>query len=71
MKALFGQYGEVLNIVAHGNIRMRGQAFVIFEDKDIAAKAMSEVQGFPLYGKPMVRLNEDVVIWIRTLENLG
>ncbi|KAF9394933.1 hypothetical protein CPC16_009771 [Podila verticillata] len=54
LKALFGQYGEVLNIVAHGNIRMRGQAFVIFEDKDIAAKAMSEVQGFPLYGKPMV-----------------
>ncbi|KAF9182153.1 hypothetical protein BGZ51_004902 [Haplosporangium sp. Z 767] len=54
LKAIFGQYGEVLDIVAHSNIRMRGQAFVIFEDKDIAAKAMSEVQGFPLYGKPMM-----------------
>ncbi|KAG0348019.1 hypothetical protein BG004_006313 [Podila humilis] len=54
LKALFGQYGEVLNIVAHSNIRMRGQAFVIFDNKEIAAKAMSEVQGFPLYGKPMV-----------------
>ncbi|KAF9429738.1 hypothetical protein BGZ94_009637 [Podila epigama] len=53
IKTIFGQYGEVLNIVAHGNIRMRGQAFVIFENKEIAAKAMSEVQGFPLYGKPM------------------
>ncbi|KAF9937947.1 hypothetical protein BGZ75_008604 [Mortierella antarctica] len=54
LKALFGQYGEVLDIVAHSNIRMRGQAFVIFEDKDVAAKAMSEVQGFPLYNKPMI-----------------
>ncbi|KAF9920577.1 hypothetical protein FBU30_009567 [Linnemannia zychae] len=54
LKALFGQYGEVLEIVAHSNIRMRGQAFVVFEDKDSAAKALAEVQSFPLYGKPMV-----------------
>ncbi|KAF9094802.1 hypothetical protein BGX29_009353 [Mortierella sp. GBA35] len=54
LKALFGQYGEVLEIVAHANIRMRGQAFVIFEDKEFAIKALAEVQGFPLYGKPMV-----------------
>ncbi|KAG0212260.1 hypothetical protein BGX28_006613 [Mortierella sp. GBA30] len=53
LKALFGQYGEVQDIVAHSNIRMRGQAFVIFEDKEVAAKALLEVQGFPLYGKPM------------------
>ncbi|KAF8927842.1 hypothetical protein BGZ58_010077 [Dissophora ornata] len=53
LKAIFGQYGEVLDIVAHSNIRMRGQAFVIFENSDIATKAMTEVQGFPLYGKPM------------------
>ncbi|KAG0361708.1 hypothetical protein BGZ54_008996 [Gamsiella multidivaricata] len=54
LRTIFGQYGEVLDIVAHSNIRMRGQAFVIFGDKDVATKAMSEVQGFPLYGKPMV-----------------
>jgi len=54
LKAIFGQYGEVLDIVAHANIRMRGQAFVIFEDSQTATKAMSEVQSFPLYGKPMV-----------------
>jgi U2 small nuclear ribonucleoprotein B'' len=33
---------------------MRGQAFVAFESKEPAAKAVSEVVGFPLYGKPMV-----------------
>ncbi|KAF9993689.1 hypothetical protein BGZ80_001811 [Entomortierella chlamydospora] len=54
LRAIFGQYGDVLDIVAHSNIRMRGQAFVIFDNKDIATKALTEVQGFPLYGKPMV-----------------
>ncbi|KAG0303557.1 hypothetical protein BGZ98_006535 [Dissophora globulifera] len=54
LRTIFGQYGEVLEIVAHANIRMRGQAFVIFDNKDVAAKALSEVQSFPLYGKPMV-----------------
>ncbi|KAG0308560.1 hypothetical protein BGZ97_013349 [Linnemannia gamsii] len=54
LKALFGQYGQVLEIVAHSNIRMRGQAFVVFEDQESASKALAEVQSFPLYGKPMV-----------------
>ncbi|KAG0051391.1 hypothetical protein BGZ83_003814 [Gryganskiella cystojenkinii] len=54
LTTIFGQYGEVLDIVAHSNIRMRGQAFVIFGDSQAATKAMSEVQSFPLYGKPMV-----------------
>lgn len=34
---------------------MRGQAFVSFESPEIAAKALKEVKGFPLYSKPMVR----------------
>ncbi|KAF9941732.1 hypothetical protein BGZ65_001740 [Modicella reniformis] len=54
LRSIFGQYGDILDIVAHSNIRMRGQAFVIFEDKDVATKAMAEVQGFPLYGRQMV-----------------
>ena len=43
-----------MDVVAHTNLRMRGQAFVSFATKDIAAKAKKEVAGFPLYGKPMV-----------------
>ncbi|KAK3827437.1 MAG: hypothetical protein J3Q66DRAFT_491 [Benniella sp.] len=54
LRTIFGQYGDILDIVAHSNIRMRGQAFVIFEDTEVSTKAMAEVQGFPLYGKPMV-----------------
>ncbi|KAF9969449.1 hypothetical protein BGZ73_008193 [Actinomortierella ambigua] len=53
LRTIFGQYGEILDIVAHKNIRMRGQAFVAFDSTESATKAMNEVQSFPLYGKPM------------------
>jgi hypothetical protein len=35
---------------------MRGQAFVSFPSAEIAGKAMKDVQRFPLYSKPMVRV---------------
>lgn len=55
LRGLFKSYGEVLDVVAHANLRMRGQAFVSFESADVATKALKEVRGFPLYSKPMVR----------------
>lgn len=54
LRALFKNYGEVLDVVAHSNLRMRGQAFVSFASADIARKAQKEVNRFPLYHKPMV-----------------
>jgi len=53
LKALFKNYGNVLSVTAHRNLRMRGQAFIAFESKEIAAKAQKEVNRFPLYSKPM------------------
>ncbi|KZT02229.1 RNA-binding domain-containing protein [Laetiporus sulphureus 93-53] len=53
LRSLFKAYGEVLDVVAHGNLRMRGQAFVSFESAEAAKKALKEVRGFPLYSKPM------------------
>lgn len=55
LRALFKGYGKILDVVAHSNLRMRGQAFVSFESKEVAAKALKEVKNFPLYAKPMVR----------------
>ena len=55
LRGLFKSYGEVLDVVAHSNLRMRGQAFVSFESPEMAKKALKEVRGFPLYSKPMVR----------------
>jgi RNA recognition motif-containing protein len=53
LRSLFKGYGRILDVVAHGNLRMRGQAFVSFESKEVAAKALKEVKNFPLYAKPM------------------
>ncbi|KAF8899398.1 hypothetical protein BD779DRAFT_1691760, partial [Infundibulicybe gibba] len=66
LRGLFKSYGEVLDVVAHGNLRMRGQAFVSFASPDIAKKAMKDVQRFPLYSKPMqisfARTRSDAVV---------
>ena len=63
LRGLFKSYGEVLDVVAHGNLRMRGQAFVSFESADVARKALKEVRGFPLYSKPMVSV-AFCVLWV-------
>lgn len=54
LRTLFKQFGDVLDVVAHQNIRMRGQAFVAFPDEGGAAKAIKDLQHFVLYDKPMV-----------------
>lgn len=50
---IFSQYGNVLDIRIKRNISLRGQAFVIYDTKDSAVNAMKEIQGFPLFSKPM------------------
>jgi len=66
LRGLFKSYGEVLDVVAHNNLRMRGQAFVSFPSAEIAKKAMKDVQRFPLYAKPMqisfARTRSDAVV---------
>jgi RNA recognition motif-containing protein len=74
LRGLFKSYGEVLDVVAHSNLRMRGQAFVSFADPQVAKKAMKEVRGFPLYSKPMqisfARTRSDAVVKSLDAENL-
>ncbi|KAJ9098092.1 hypothetical protein QFC20_006040 [Naganishia adeliensis] len=63
---LFKSYQVIPPVIAHGNLRMRGQAFVSFPDKETADKARREVAGFPLYGKPMqlsfAKTKSDVIV---------
>ncbi|KNZ79007.1 U1 small nuclear ribonucleoprotein [Termitomyces sp. J132] len=66
LKNLFKTYGEVLDVVAHSNLRMRGQAFVSFSSKDSASRALRDVQRFPLYSKPMV--GSIVTIYVNTTQ---
>ncbi|CAF5127242.1 unnamed protein product, partial [Rotaria socialis] len=44
---------KILDIVALKNLRMRGQAFIIFDKSDSAAQALTSMQSFPLYDKPL------------------
>jgi len=50
---IFSEYGNIIDIVAKTNLKAKGQAFIVFEDVESAAKAIEEVQGFEIFGKEM------------------
>ena len=52
----FESFGPVLDVVAHKNLRMRGQAFVVFESIEDAKKAQQEMRNREVFGKPMVSI---------------
>ncbi|EME30477.1 U2 small nuclear ribonucleoprotein B'' [Galdieria sulphuraria] len=50
----FSQFGRIVDVVALKTTRMRGQAFIAFEDIASATNALRGLQGFLFYNKPMV-----------------
>ncbi|CAH0054215.1 unnamed protein product [Clonostachys solani] len=53
LRAIFEEFGNVVDIVARKNLKAKGQAFVVFDDPQSAQTAIEEVQGFPLFDKPL------------------
>ncbi|KAA0203657.1 hypothetical protein HAZT_HAZT007399 [Hyalella azteca] len=53
MYAIFSQFGQILDIIALKTLKMRGQAFVVFQEIHSATTALRAMQGFPFYDKPM------------------
>ena len=51
---IFSEYGNVIDLVAKTNLKAKGQAFVIFDDVASATRAITEIQGFELFEKPMI-----------------
>ena len=47
-------HGEVLEVHMQHSAKLRGQAFVVFREVEMAQRALIALQGFPLFGKPMV-----------------
>ena len=47
------QFGTAVKVIAHENIRMRCQAFIVFDDQLVAEKALGSVQQFPFHRKQM------------------
>ncbi|CAO3694838.1 unnamed protein product [Umbelopsis ramanniana] len=48
---LFLTYGDILDIVIMKKEKMRGQAFVVFDDIASATAALKSLNGFPFYEK--------------------
>jgi len=53
LRAIFSEYGNVIDVVAKTNLKAKGQAFVVFDSPEAAVAAIEEVQGFELFEKPM------------------
>jgi len=62
---LFSTYGEVIDIVASGVYKKKGQAFVVFKDITCATNALRALQGFTFMDKQMrinyARTKSDVI----------
>lgn len=50
---LFGRYGKVIQVTAHKNLKLKGQAFVTFADPVSTEKALLKLQGRPVFKKPI------------------
>lgn len=51
--AIFSQFGKILDVVCMRTYRLRGQAWVVFSDVTAATNALTSMQGFPFFDKPM------------------
>ena len=54
MRCIFGQFGNILDVISRRTYRLRGQAWVVFETAEEAKKALDAMQGFPFFDKPIV-----------------
>lgn len=52
---VFSQYGKVTDVIAKKGLKLRGQAWVVFEEESSAVNALRGKQGFSFYEKPLVR----------------
>jgi RNA recognition motif-containing protein len=50
---IFGEFGNIIDIVAKKSLKRKGQAFIVYDDVESATRAIEEIQGFDLFDKPM------------------
>ncbi|KAJ7565167.1 hypothetical protein O6H91_02G050700 [Diphasiastrum complanatum] len=50
---LFSQFGKIVDVVASKTMKLRGQAWVVFDEVTAATNALRQMQGFPFYDKPI------------------
>ncbi|KAJ4892538.1 U1 small nuclear ribonucleoprotein A [Raphanus sativus] len=53
LNAVFSQYGKIVEVLAFKTLKHKGQAWVVFDNPESASNAISKMNGFPFYDKPM------------------
>lgn len=53
LQEIFAKYGKVLQITAHDNLKMKGQAFVTYDTVDASSTAVQKLQNYKLFDKPI------------------
>lgn len=65
----FSRYGSVLDVICVRNLKLRGQAWVVFEDVATATLAKSKLEGFTLNDKPIhinyAKTTSDVILKLK------
>ena len=51
---MFSRFGQILDIICCKTYRLRGQAWIVFNDIPSATSALRTMQGFDYRQKPMV-----------------
>ena len=46
-------FGDIHDIIAMKSLSRKGQAWVVFKEKQAAREALTSLQNFPLFDKPM------------------
>ncbi|KAI5305300.1 hypothetical protein KEM56_004786 [Ascosphaera pollenicola] len=66
LQGIFEEFGTIVQIIAKTNLRAKGQAFIVFDNVESAAKAIDEVNDFDLFEKPMIldfaRTKSDAIV---------
>jgi RNA recognition motif-containing protein len=53
LKLMFAKYGDIVLITAHKNLKMKGQAFITYNDIQAAENAVKSEANTVLFGKPL------------------
>jgi len=54
LRHVFGQFGKIVDIICYTKIlKAKGQAFIVFDQVQSATKALTEMQNFMFYNKPI------------------
>lgn len=54
LRHVFGQFGKIVDIICYTKIlKAKGQAFIVFDAQESATKALTEMQNFMFYNKPI------------------